>query len=98
MWEHLNKGSSSFSGPTELATGTHSVPFSYQIPFSCPSSFKGEKGQVTYFVKGYVILQDGVTKETIGADFDVIAPMNLNTGSPDIKVMQKIIFFLLFTS
>nr|XP_034833556.1 arrestin domain-containing protein 2-like [Maniola hyperantus] len=71
-------------GPIVLETGEHSIPFSYQLPFTCPSSFKGEKGQVTYSVTAYVIQQDGVTKNKIEASFDVIDPMNLNTGSADI--------------
>ncbi|XP_023939380.2 arrestin domain-containing protein 2 [Bicyclus anynana] len=72
-------------GPTVLEAGSHSIPLSYQIPFNCPSSFEGEKGQVKYSVTVYIIHHDGVTTDKIEAPFDVIDPMNLNTGSPDIK-------------
>nr|XP_034833159.1 arrestin domain-containing protein 1-like [Maniola hyperantus] len=74
-------------GPTVLEVGEHSIPFSYQLPYTCPSTFRGSKGQVTYSATAYVIRKDdGVTKENIiSTEFDVIDPMNLNTGSDDIK-------------
>ncbi|CAH2269400.1 jg16426 [Pararge aegeria aegeria] len=83
--EYFNYAQRLSQGPSVLQAGSHSIPFSYSIPYTCPSSFKGEKGQVTYTVTVYIIHQDGVTKEIIETEFNVIDPLNLNTGSPDIK-------------
>ncbi|XP_045776138.1 arrestin domain-containing protein 2-like [Maniola jurtina] len=71
-------------GPTVLEAGEHSIPFSYQLPYTCPSTFRGSKGQVTYSATALFTRQDGVTKDKITTEIDVIDPMNLNTGSADI--------------
>ncbi|XP_050350256.1 arrestin domain-containing protein 2-like [Nymphalis io] len=67
------------NGVSSLPAGNHSLPFQYQIPFNAPSSFKEEKGEITYNVTAYLLLQDGVTKEEIVKQFQVIAPLDLNT-------------------
>ncbi|CAH2087678.1 unnamed protein product [Euphydryas editha] len=61
-----------------LQPGTHSFPFQCQIPFNCPSSFNGDKGEVTYKVKAYLVHQSG-TEEEIVKEIEVIAPLDLNT-------------------
>ncbi|CAG9565873.1 unnamed protein product [Danaus chrysippus] len=66
------------SGSTSvLATGPHSIPFSYQLPSNIPSSFKGDKGTVIYSIIISVLMTE-FTKQEISETFDVISPADLN--------------------
>ncbi|CAK1542000.1 unnamed protein product [Leptosia nina] len=65
------------SGPTTLPLGSHSINFSYQIPFNTPSSFKGSKGAVSYRVIAILEHLD-LRKDELSTDFEVIAPLDLN--------------------
>lgn len=71
-------------GVSMLPPGSHSFPFQYQIPFTCPSSFQGDKGGVTYKIIAYVVHQTG-DEEKIERGIEVIAPLDLNTE--EIKVL-----------
>ncbi|CAG4935943.1 unnamed protein product [Colias eurytheme] len=63
---------------TTLPPGPQSINFSYLIPSNVPSSFQGAKGQVRYSVRAYLDYPD-TTRDELVADFDVIAPLDLNT-------------------
>ncbi|KAJ0174951.1 hypothetical protein K1T71_009092 [Dendrolimus kikuchii] len=71
---------------TQLPIGSHSFPFKFNIPYSAPSSFKGEVGTVTYSITATLIFPDpNVLNEALFKEIKVVAPLDLNTGSPDIK-------------
>ncbi|XP_047506203.1 arrestin domain-containing protein 1-like [Pieris napi] len=70
-------------GPTTLPAGSHSFKFSYQIPPSAPSSFKGSKGSINYRVVAVMEHQD-MKRDELSSDFEVVAPLDLNTVE-DIK-------------
>ncbi|XP_038222081.1 arrestin domain-containing protein 1-like [Zerene cesonia] len=63
---------------TTLPAGPQSISFSYLIPSNVPSSFQGAKGQVKYTIKAYLEYPDS-TRYELTTDFDVIAPLDLNT-------------------
>ncbi|OWR47077.1 hypothetical protein KGM_205362 [Danaus plexippus plexippus] len=74
-------------GTCVLATGPHSIPFSYQLPSNIPSSFKGDKGTISYSIIVRVLMT-GFTNQEITKDFDVVSPADLNQGGDNIKVLQ----------
>ncbi|CAH0588224.1 unnamed protein product [Chrysodeixis includens] len=73
------------AGPTQLHLGRHNLPFRFQIPHTAPSTFKGEKGHISYSFTAYLMYPDGVTKEELKKEIEVVAPFDLNLGSPRIK-------------
>lgn len=78
-------------GTAELPRTYQSFPFRFQIPFTSPSSFKGERGSVTYSITATMVYPD-MTKEEIKKEFDVVAPLDLNTGNPSIKEPTELVF------
>ncbi|OWR50062.1 hypothetical protein KGM_215408 [Danaus plexippus plexippus] len=71
-------------GTCVLATGPHSIPFSYQLPSNIPSSFKGDKGTISYSIVVRVLMT-GFTNQETTKDFDVVSPADLNQGGDNIK-------------
>lgn len=87
-----------------LPPGTHTYQFSYQIPGGVPSSFSGERGGIKYYAKATIELRD--QRQTVLNDeiafkarfqnhvlekfFEVVAPFDLNLGSPKLKVNTSI--------
>ncbi|XP_026741329.1 arrestin domain-containing protein 2-like [Trichoplusia ni] len=73
------------AGPAQLPVGSHNLPFKFQIPITAPSTFVGEKGHITYSLTAYLMYPDGVTKEDLNKEIEVVAPFDLNLGSPRIR-------------
>ncbi|XP_075979622.1 arrestin domain-containing protein 2-like [Anticarsia gemmatalis] len=71
-------------GVTELPRTYQSFPFRFQIPFTAPSSFKGDKGSITYTITATMVYPD-LEKEELTQKFKVVAPLDLNNGNPSIK-------------
>ncbi|CAH2049044.1 unnamed protein product, partial [Iphiclides podalirius] len=63
-------------GMSVLPAGTHSIPFSYRIPYTAPSSFNSSIGRVSYKVTAY--LECPPTREELVKTFEVVAPLDLN--------------------
>lgn len=61
----------------ELASGEHSLPFSFSVPPIAPSSFEGEKGFVRYTVT-VTIDRSWKFDKLIKKAFTVISPLDLN--------------------
>ncbi|CAH0758267.1 unnamed protein product [Diatraea saccharalis] len=78
-------------GVTELKTGPHSVPFQFQIPLTCPSTYKADKGEISYEIRAYLEYSD-VTKARgeLVKIFEMVAPLDLNKLDPRIKEPLKI--------
>ncbi|KAI5643937.1 arrestin domain-containing protein 1 [Phthorimaea operculella] len=67
-------------GAITLPPGNHKVPFQFQIPHTAPSTFRGEKGTVSYKITAYIEHADPLReKETLEDFFEVVAPLDLNT-------------------
>ncbi|KAJ8714743.1 hypothetical protein PYW07_002968 [Mythimna separata] len=73
-------------GTSNLPIGFQNIPFKFQIPFTAPSSFKGDQGQVSYTMQAHLVTPENIhAHAVIAKDFTVVAPFDLNTGSDRIK-------------
>ncbi|CAB3244963.1 unnamed protein product [Arctia plantaginis] len=71
-------------GISQLPRTHHAFPFKFQIPFTAPSSFKGQKGSVTYRIIATMAYND-TRREVLEKVITVVAPLDLNTGNPALK-------------
>ncbi|XP_049871638.1 arrestin domain-containing protein 1-like isoform X2 [Pectinophora gossypiella] len=73
------------NGPVSLSPGTHKIPFQYLIPETAPSSFRGERGEISYTIRVYMDNNAGVDRIQIEKAFEVVAPLDLNKLGGDVK-------------
>ncbi|PZC77298.1 hypothetical protein B5X24_HaOG203532 [Helicoverpa armigera] len=74
------------AGVSHLPAHGQSFPFKFQIPFEAPSSFKGERGEVVYSMTANLVFADpSLQNESVTKHFTVVAPFDLNMGSPKIR-------------
>ncbi|XP_068622640.1 arrestin domain-containing protein 2-like [Battus philenor] len=73
------------TGINVLPAGQHSIPFAFQIPYNVPSSFDGDKGNITYKITASVELPPTFIQQLVKT-FEVVAPMDLNKDTTgDVK-------------
>ncbi|KAJ8718686.1 hypothetical protein PYW08_002923 [Mythimna loreyi] len=73
-------------GTSTLPVGNQVIPFKFQVPFTAPSTFKGEQGKISYSMTAHLVTPENIhAHAVITKDFEVVAPFDLNTGSDRIK-------------
>ncbi|CAH0687634.1 unnamed protein product [Spodoptera exigua] len=81
------------TGVSQLSAGPQSYAFKYQLPFNAPSSLKREHGKVTYTMKAHLVHADpSILVDELVKDFEVVAPFDLNLGSPRVKQPTELEF------
>uniref|UniRef100_A0A2A4K6V2 Arrestin C-terminal-like domain-containing protein n=1 Tax=Heliothis virescens TaxID=7102 RepID=A0A2A4K6V2_HELVI len=74
------------AGVSHLPAHGQDFPFKFLIPSEAPSSFKGERGEVVYSMTANLIFADpSLQNESVTKNFQVVAPFDLNMGSPKIR-------------
>lgn len=68
-----------------LAAGTHTFDFQFEVPQNCPSSYESWDGQVRYFMK-IIIVRPRIFNQTRNVGFTVINSLNLNHCSQELSV------------